>query len=904
MSSTFKQVITVVYLTILVVFSGANVSHDNCPCRISSDFCEAYCDHAELTVVPKCVPYSVQRLDLAVNDFQSIHHGEFERFLKLNYLDLTSQVSLLEHLNNGAFDGLDKLKFLFLDENGLKVLNESLFDRLRMLQKLSISYNELEQVYDYTFTHLESLLYLNLEENNLQYLTRYTFFGLSSLKILKLGSNPLYSKASFPVEVFAPLISLEKLKIQFICSYRSLFNCASMIDEQLTKLPSLRKLYMDVIPYQILGPGFNALKNLEELYLGEGICEVLEIDNTTFENLKNSPIRKLSLKSCNIAMIYPYTFSYMKHMEKLEMNGVLPLCQNGLFNLTSGLHLTNITYLDVSETCITQRPLLANTLEKLQQTNLEYLDLSENQIYYIEPKVLHVLPKSLKYLYLQHNNLEEIDLSYLMELDNILSLYLSNQIVDEHSDLSTKTFQRSSTKSFLESNNRNTTAFITGKQNKTENLSHKFHQRDTVVSKSGVYKTAINIRTLKSRNNDNQNKYLDLPSHLQVIDLSHSNLLSDVLLFCSAKNSLRVFKASYQEPDAMYFLWEQMKYFQMLEELYIGGNSIKHIPEDIFSKQTKLRVLSLKANSLVDVKFDLQPLVDLETLELSENRIQHLSETFTREIDTIAKGSNLTVYLQDNKLFCKCEQLHFVAWLHYTIVIFQKDKLTCEYRNGSELSISRISEIHRSLEAECIASVVIISCAVGFSALLLVLTIIALIYYKRWNFKYLALLGRKNVNPYHPLEDGNVEMAYDIYISYERDHDVTCSETLHEFVTRSIYPELKNRGFNVLIREELDIGHKLYNTISQALRKCKHVVVLLSNDYCNDYWNVFEFNMAVMEGIYTKRQVIIPVALETLNQRYLHEEVFTFLQQGPVASFTFGMNEGLLIDYLSDRVRL
>ena len=35
--------------------------------------------------------------------------------------------------------------------------------------------------------------------------------------------------------------------------------------------------------------------------------------------------------------------------------------------------------------------------------------------------------------------------------------------------------------------------------------------------------------------------------------------------------------------------------------------------------------------------------------------------------------------------------------------------------------------------------------------------------------------------------------------------------------------------------------------------------MLLSNDYCVDFWNVFEFNVADMEGIYTKRQVIIPV---------------------------------------------
>ena len=35
--------------------------------------------------------------------------------------------------------------------------------------------------------------------------------------------------------------------------------------------------------------------------------------------------------------------------------------------------------------------------------------------------------------------------------------------------------------------------------------------------------------------------------------------------------------------------------------------------------------------------------------------------------------------------------------------------------------------------------------------------------------------------------------------------------------------------------------------------------MLLSNAYFVNFWYVFEFNVADMEGIYTKRQVIIPV---------------------------------------------
>ena len=33
-----------------------------------------------------------------------------------------------------------------------------------------------------------------------------------------------------------------------------------------------------------------------------------------------------------------------------------------------------------------------------------------------------------------------------------------------------------------------------------------------------------------------------------------------------------------------------------------------------------------------------------------------------------------------------------------------------------------------------------------------------------------------------------------------------------------------------------------------------------------DFWNVFEFNVADMEGIYTKRQVIIPLTLVKMER--------------------------------------
>lgn len=80
-------------------------------------------------------------------------------------------------------------------------------------------------------------------------------------------------------------------------------------------------------------------------------------------------------------------------------------------------------------------------------------------------------------------------------------------------------------------------------------------------------------------------------------------------------------------------------------------------------------------------------------------------------------------------------------------------------------------------------------------------------------------------------EESKIDLEYDIYISYERDPIVTGNETLHEFVTQKMYSQLMRRGFRVLIRDELEIGMKLYDVISRALRKCDKVIILLTKDY-------------------------------------------------------------------------
>ena len=396
-----------------------------------------------------------------------------------------------------------------------------------------------------------------------------------------------------------------------------------------------------------------------------------------------------------------------------------------------------------------------------------------------------------------------------------------------------------------------------------------------------------------------------LPPDLENIDISHSVLLCDVTkVLCYSNNSLKVLNVAYQRDFTCIdgFL-KTLQNLPKLENLDVSGNHLKTIPSKAFSILSNLKHLSLAHNALgwPIISFDLRSLV-LQTLNFSDNSIGMLSSAFTDQLDKISDHSPLKVDLTKNELVCDCNTLSFVAWIRYSNMMYKKNYISC-FNSDKLRVINDIDEIHEKLKYQCTKVEVVLGCVACFTLLTLILSIIALVWYKRWKFNYLLSIARYKVNPYHPIDDNEIEMEYDVYISYERDFNVNTTMSLHQFVTQKLYPELQRRGFRVFIRDELRPGIELYNGISDVLRKCDKVIALISKSYCTDQWNVFEFNRAVLEGIYTQRQVMIPVAVEEIGREHLREEIFTFLKSGPVPYLSANVTTARLFDFMFNKLR-
>ena len=883
---------------------------------------------------------NLQKLSIIGNDLEV---SLFKGLRNLTYLDMRG--NKLISVNSTPFMELQYLEDLNLGGCRLQNLSDTMFTGLSNLLMLNLDYNDLHHLSSRVFVRLTKLKVLDLSFNDLDYLPGGLFVGLIKLKVLVLSYNRLYHSTSLPTDIFQPLIHLEQLKL-FMNDIPHDVNY-TYLDNPISKVPSLKQLYITGAPNTNFGHGYSSLKNLEYLEISGNLSE---INNETFFNLRYTRSLALSLGSCKLSNISRNAFSSLINLTSLDISESWFLCKYTMWKIfIAAVCNSRVKNLIAINLCT----FVVIPWFDCSPPYLEYLDMSHNNL-----RGIPYESKSLKELILANNNIEALPFYTLSRMYNLEKLDLSDQT--PYSTYSNAHLQKDIKRTTRDSTGQyqlytaasvplyNTTTTIYKHLNKTaqtvkfkdrkmtfkdqvrnmtfndqaRNMTFndqarnmKFNdQAGNMTFKDQTENMTFNDQgrnmTLKSEGLSSETRFTiqsrqKIPAFLEWIDVSRSGLICELYKLDITNNSIRSLSISRFRPNTYYSckwlkgFWPWLDKLTHLEDLDLSGNQITNISAGAFTNTTNLKHLYLSENFLITLAFEIKSLVSLKEIYLSNNIIQDASSQFTTGITS----NDLKIYLDGNyDLRCDCRRLSFVKWLSTTNVVYNIAELMCKYENETQVSLRHRVKIYQQLNDECIYVTVTVSCVIAFIVLLIGGSVVAVLLHKRWREQYLSVFGRRSVNPYHPLEECQIELEYDIYISYERDHDISAHKSMHDFVTKELYPWLKQKGFKVLIRDELHAGRKLYSEISEALRKTRNVVVLLSNDYCADFWNVFEFNVAAMEGIYTKRQVIIPITFEILKPELFHEEINAFLKSGPLPRYTPNTKFSVLADFLLEQL--
>nr|XP_033809636.1 toll-like receptor 5 [Geotrypetes seraphini] len=418
-------------------------------------------------------------LGLQGSGFLNVGENAFMNLHNLTFLDLGGNKKISLHLD--SFSGLRKLEVLLLDANGINdtILERGYFRHLVSLKKLDLSANQIKRLRpDPTFQNLKMLNSLHLKLNKIEWVCGEDLKHLQghNLSLLDLSSNrlsyrepwqsestcsnPFYNITIETLDISSNPWNVESaerffmtvlgtqirhLTMQYPGGIGRSFGFKNLQDIDATTFSGLNEsniLSLDishgslfelnahvfsVFPQlNILNLAFNkinkvnqyafaGLQNLVMLNLSNNLLG--EIYSDSFESLRSSPIRYLSLQSNHIGAVQYDALSGLNSMQTLDLrdNSLLQIPPMQLPNLKQVLlgenRIKNTIGIQTFASSATLIDLAYNRLENLGEfwnlmkiPTLEFLFLSHNWI--------SRCSISSQTTVLQNNRLHVLDLSY------------------------------------------------------------------------------------------------------------------------------------------------------------------------------------------------------------------------------------------------------------------------------------------------------------------------------------------------------------------------------------------------------------------------------------------------------------------------------------------------------------
>ncbi|XP_003221313.2 leucine-rich repeats and immunoglobulin-like domains protein 3 [Anolis carolinensis] len=303
-------------------------------------------DHNNLTEITKGWLYGLlmlQQLHLSHNTISRINPDAWEFCQKLSELDLT--YNKLARLEDSSFVGLSLLLRLNIGNNKVSYIADCAFRGLTSLQTLDLKNNEISWTIEDmngAFSGLDKLKWLLLQGNRIRSITKKAFSGLDALEHLDLSNNAIMSVQG---NTFSQMKNLKELYL----------NTSSLLcDCQLKWLPGwlVDNNFQTFVNATCAHPQILKGRNVFTVSLDGFVCDDFPKPQITVQ-----PETQAAIKGSNLSFVCsaasssdsPMTFAWKKDNELLpdaEMENYAHLRAQGgeVMEYTTILRLRNVEF--------------------------------------------------------------------------------------------------------------------------------------------------------------------------------------------------------------------------------------------------------------------------------------------------------------------------------------------------------------------------------------------------------------------------------------------------------------------------------------------------------------------------------------------------------------------------------
>ena len=868
----------------------------------------------------------LEELSLAHNDISVLEIRVFKGLMRVKSLNLDSNKLIhdghFSHIN--AFEYLKQLRALSIKNNlhSIDTTWSNMCDLcavMHYIKDVDFSENNVHEIPPRCFANCSHIENLSLASNNVTEIDKYSFEDLKRLKYLNLDNNNVMPNGNLAdPDMFQPLINLQELHVQknvMIKTDTACFTYFANIAKH--SLVSLRSLYLDGLPNSVFAPQFQNFTNLTEInFSGEtSYCYMFTLSRETFQNTPYLAI--LDLSHCNLSDIYKGAFENLSELKYLNLSYNMALGFPSLRNVSYGLQFTKIEMLDYSKVYKTFG--LTNQLNRcdawyLQNTTLKELHVNSNRVASVEINGFALLPLSLEVLVAEDNkfsfgpnalqvgcitNLKRLEMSgqsYAHSMANYNSEWAINENkMDTSGGCDTKKHPSRPNCQYLKPGRLEPWKFTAPSSLEVLN-----YRSSNLRYEKPAFKGHLLINnTVESIDFSNNILYSWTDHFIDVRHLKRLNVSRNFGTYVSGEffrncPNLENLDASYNKIGPQLAKDKSgsiFQYIRNLKVLNISYNWIDHLPKDIFTHLGALEVLDLSLNKLDSLDLKFLHMNSLSTLNLQQNKLSTLPLDLMHQLDTYSKGhsKHVSVDLTNNKLDGACGNIEFLSWMidhpQYFANINEYEFLD---KGHNVISYSDLLNSFAEFQKGCQIYTTILIVSFLFIASFVLIIIGGIIHRYRWRLRYLYYMAKAKYNGYIPVRgpDDNIAYEYDVFLSYANED--------YQFATGEMYTKLEEAGLSMCLHQKDFLpGSYIDENILQAIRKSRKTLILLSPSFLESKWCIYEFNMARIEGIYSRKgeTVLFVVMYQEVDITLVSSEMQECLESESYLAFPHDENE-------------